>query len=314
MSENLRIVFFGSPDFAVPALKALVDGGHEVAAVVTQPDRPKGRGRKTTPPPVKSAALELGLEVFQPANIKTEDFFDAMSKISPDLFVVVAFGQLLPQRLLDVPEKGAINIHGSLLPKYRGPAPIQWAIINGETETGVTTMYMEKKLDAGDMLLWRATPIYPDDTAGSLHDRLSQIGAELLAETLDRLEKGNLNATAQDPSQATYAPMLEKNDGRIDWEKPAQDIERFIRGMSPWPGAFTFLDKKRLKIFKAQPAAGEKDVAPGTILKGFENELRVAAGDGSALSVVELQGASGKRMNIENFLRGNAVAAGAVLS
>ncbi len=314
MREKLRIVFFGSPDFAVPALKALVDGGHEVAAVVTQPDRPKGRGRKTTPPPVKSAALELELEVFQPASIKTEDFFDAMSKISPDLFVVVAFGQLLPQRLLDVPEKGAINIHGSLLPKYRGPAPIQWAIINGETETGVTTMYMEKKLDAGDMLLWRATPIYPDDTAGSLHDRLSQIGAELLAETLGRLEKGDLNPTAQDPSQATYAPMLEKNDGRIDWNKSAEHIERFIRGMSPWPGAFTFLDKKRLKIFKAQPAAGKKDAAPGTVLEGFENELRVAAGVGGALSIVELQGASGKRMNVENFLRGNAVAAGAVLS
>jgi methionyl-tRNA formyltransferase len=314
MSNGFRIVFFGSPDFAVPALRALSAGRHRVILVVTQPDRPSGRGRKPTPPPVKKAALELNLEIFQPENVNGDESFEKLAALSPDLFVTAAFGQLFSERLLKVPSKGPINIHASLLPKYRGPAPIHRAIVDGETETGATTMYMVKKLDAGDILLRSKTPIGPEDTAETLHDRLAGIGAELLTKTLDELEAGRLSPVAQDHSKATYAPMLSKNEGRIDWSLSSERIERFVRGMCPWPGAFTFWGGKRLKIFKAAPAAGEPGASPGLVLKGFENELRVATGDGGALGILEIQGASGKRMKIRDFLLGNRIPPGAILS
>lgn len=303
MNNPLKIVFMGTPDFAVPPLQALHDGGHEVLAVVTQPDRPKGRGRKLTPPPVKRTALSYGYPVLQPETVRTDLFHRQMTELAPDLYVVVAFGQILPQSLLNIPTGGAINVHASLLPRYRGAAPIQWAIINGDLETGVTTMMMDKGMDTGDMLLTEKTAIGTDETATDLHDRLSDMGAGALLETLGKLQAGSLQRSPQDHDEATYAPMLKKKDGEIDWSMPAQRIECLIRGMTPWPGAYTFSDGMRLKIFKACVLERDISVPPGTILECFPGELRVATGQ-SALSVQEIQGASGKRLPIDDFLCG----------
>jgi methionyl-tRNA formyltransferase len=293
----------GTPDFAVPPLRALHDRGHSVAAVVTQPDRPKGRGRKLTPPPVKEAALDYGYPVLQPETVRTEEFHAHMAGLSPDLFVVVAFGQILPQSLLDIPSLGSINVHASLLPRHRGAAPIQWAIIKGDRETGVTTMMMDRGLDTGDILLMEKTAIGPGETAAGLHDRLSLIGAQALIDTLDQLQRGTLTRTPQEPEKATYASMLKKTDGEIDWSLPADQIDRLIRGVTPWPGAYTFSDGMRLKIFKASVLEREVSVAPGTILECFPGELHIATGKG-ALAIQEIQGESGKRLPIDDFLCG----------
>jgi methionyl-tRNA formyltransferase len=293
----------GTPDFAVPSLRALHDSGHTVVAVVTQPDRPKGRGRKLTPPPVKAAALKLGCPVIQPKTVRTEVFHRQMAELTPDLYVVVAFGQILPRSLLDIPALGAINVHASLLPRHRGAAPIQWAIIAGDPQTGVTTMMMDKGMDTGDILLMEKTGIGPDENAAGLHDRLSEMGARVLVETVRRLQDGTLTRTPQDAGQATYAPMLRKKDGEIDWSMPAENIERLIRGVTPWPGAYTFSDGMRLKIFKASVLEREISVEPGTILECFPGELRVATGKW-ALAIQEIQGASGKRLPIDDFLCG----------
>ena len=314
MTKEPQIVFFGTPDFAVPSLTKLIYGGHRVPMVVTQPDRPQGRGQKTLPTPVKQAALELGLTVYQPNSVNTNDFYEKVLETAPDYFVVVAFGQIFSEKLLKIPQKGAINVHASLLPKYRGAAPIQWAMINGERETGVTTMLMEKKMDAGDILLSSATPIESFDNAESLHDRLADIGAKLLLDTLTALEKNEVHPKPQEHSQATFAPMLKKEDSHIDWKQPPDKIESLIRAMAPKPGAFTFHENKRLKIFKAMPAPGEKNAIPGTVLKGFENEIRVASGQDEALSILEIQCGSGKRMKISDFLRGNSIPPGSTLS
>ena len=303
MKQPLKIVYMGTPDFAVPPLQALHASGHTLLAVVTQPDRPKGRGRKLTAPPVKVAAEQYGIPVLQPETVRTEAFHRHMAELAPDLFVVVAFGQILPQSLLDIPTTGSINVHASLLPRHRGAAPIQWAIINGDRETGVTTMMMDKGMDTGDILLVEKTAISADETAAQLHDRLSEIGARTLVETLTRLQDGSLAPTPQNHEQATYAPMLKKADGEIDWSLPAQRIECQIRGMTPWPGAFTFSDGMRLKIFKARTLEREISVPPGTILECFPGELRVATGK-SALAISEIQGESGKRLPIDDFLCG----------
>jgi methionyl-tRNA formyltransferase len=299
----LKIVFMGTPDFAVPPLRALHDCGHEVLTVVTQPDRRKGRGRKLTPPPVKQAAASYGYPVIQPETVRSDSFHRQMTELAPDLFVVVAFGQILPQSLLDIPSRGAINVHASLLPRYRGAAPIQWAIINGDRETGVTTMMMDKGMDTGDMLLMNKTAIGPEETAADLHDRLSDLGARTLVRTLEKLQDGSLERTPQNHAKSTHAPMLKKKDGEIDWSMPAERIECLIRGMTPWPGAYTFSDGMRLKIFKASVLKREISVPPGTILECFPGELRVATGQ-SALAVQEIQGASGKRLPIDDFLCG----------
>ncbi len=303
MSAPYRIVFMGTPDFAVPPLNVLNGSEHDIVAVVTQPDRRKGRGRKLAPPPVKEAALAHGYPVFQPERVRTDEFHAQMAEFKPDLFVVVAFGQLLSQSLLDIPTLGAINVHASLLPRYRGAAPIQWAIINGDEETGVTTMMMDKGMDTGDMLLTSKTAITPDDTAATLHDRLSEMGARLLMDTLGRMQENTLTRTSQDPSLATHAPMLKKSDGQIQWSRPAQEIECLIRGVTPWPGAFTFSDGMRLKIFKAKALERDTDAEPGTIIECCSGELRVATGKG-ALAIQEIQGASGKRLPIDDFLCG----------
>lgn len=294
----------GTPEFALAPLQALLDGGYAaVAAVVTQPDRPKGRGRKLTPPPVKKRALDYGCPVYQPLSVHDGDFHEQMLDLAPDLFVVVAFGQILPRALLDIPRLGAINVHASLLPRHRGAAPIQWAIINGDHETGVTTMMMDSGMDSGDILLAEKTAIEPGETAAGLHDRLSVLGARTLSQTLERLQNGTLKRTPQDSGAATYAPVLRKADGQIDWSMPAERIERLIRGMTPWPGAYTFSAGMRLKIYKASVLKREISVPPGTILECFPGELRVATGKW-ALAVQEIQGESGKRLPIDDFLCG----------
>lgn len=311
--KKLKIVFMGTPDFAVPVLKALQQSGYPITCVVTQPDRPKGRGRKPAPPPVKIVAEELGCPILQPASVTTDTFYTALADISADVFIVVAFGHILPQRLLDLPRYGAINIHASLLPKYRGPAPIQWAIINREKRTGVTSMLLDTGVDTGDMLLTKETDIFLDDTAQSLHDRLAGLGGTLIVDTLEKLTNQSIIPIAQDNDQATHAPLLKKEDGHIQWQRTAVEIEALIRGMTPWPGAFTFFGKRRLKLFKAKTARMETNASPGMVIKGFDQELRIATGN-QALSVLELQSASGKRLSITDFLRGTPIPIGSILT
>jgi len=302
----------GTPPFAVPAFRALHASDHDIAMVVTQPDRPKGRGRKVSAPAIKTAAQELGYRVIQPASIKTKDFNDTIAQHRPHFLVVIAYGRILPEDLIALPRYGTINVHASLLPKYRGPAPIQWSVINGEKETGVCTQLMEKELDTGDLLLSAREPINPDDTAGDLHDRLAEKGATVLIDTLKGLAAKTIQPVSQDHSLATYAPMLTKDDGLINWNQPAESLECFIRGVTPWPGAYTFLEGKRLKIFRSQPVGTETSDPPGTILKGFPDELRIATARG-ALMIKEIQSASGKRLPIKDFLRGHPILPGSVL-
>ena len=312
MKKKFKIIFLGTPQFSVPALVALHESNYDVAMVVTAPDRPRGRGRKVTPPAVKRMALDLGYQVSQPASIKTKEMADKIEDLKPDFLVVIAYGRILSENLLALPRFGTINIHASLLPKYRGPAPIQWAIINGEKETGVSSMLMVKELDAGNVLLSTKEAINPDDTAGTLYERLALKGAAVLIDTLKAFEDNRIQSMPQDHSLATYAPMLTKDDGLINWNKSAESLVNFIRGVTPWPGAYTFLGDKRLKIFKSRPLAMDITEFPGTVLKGFADELRVATAKG-ALCIEEIQGASGKRLLIKDFLRGHGIPPGSVL-
>ena len=312
MTSPLDIIFMGTPDFAVPCLKKIHETGHRILLVVTQPDRPKGRGKKLVFPPVKKAAIDLDLPVFQPASIKSDMAINRLSTFAPDFLVAVAYGQILPVSILNIPKFCAVNVHGSILPKYRGPAPIQRAIINGENETGICTMKMAIGLDTGDVFLCVKTPISPEDNAQTLHDRLAVMGADGLAETLGKIAENRLAAIPQDNTRATYAPMLTKQDGRIPWQKTAEEINNLIRGVTPWPGAFTFHGEKRLKIFSAITVAQPVSEPPGTVLPGFPDELRVATGK-EALSILEIQGASGKRLAIADFLRGYALSPGDLL-
>lgn len=299
----LNIVFLGTPDFAVPCLCELFHAGHRLRLVVTQPDRPKGRGRKTVPPPVKTAAEKLRLPVLQPSSIREEEALGQIFEQQPDVLVVVAFGQILPQTLIAAVPMGAVNVHASLLPRLRGPAPIQWAVIRGENETGVTTMQMDTGIDTGDILLTETTSVLPDDTAGTLHDRLRDMAPSLLVRTLESLETGRLQPKPQNDTLATYAPLLRKGDGRIDWRTSAKAIEAFVRGMTPWPGAFTHHEGRRLKIFAARPEPEAPCAPPGTVVEISEAAIRVATGEGT-LAVLELQAASGKRQPVASFVRG----------
>ncbi len=312
MKKTYDLIFMGTPDFAVPALKALHDCGQKIALVVTQPDRPKGRGRKVYPPPVKTTALNLELKITQPESIKTREFEALVKQIKPDFIIVAAFGNLLPPNILAIPQIGTINIHASLLPRYRGPAPINWAIINGETSTGITTMLMDEGMDTGDILLTAEETISARDTAASLHDRLAELGADLLIKTLEAYADDNIKPVSQNDALASYAPMLKKQDGQIDWQRPAEKLEPFIRGMTPWPGAFTFHENNRLKIFRAKPVVKSFEVPPGTVLPSFPDELEIAAGN-NALSILEVQGPSGKRLQIKEFLRGYKIEPGTQL-
>ena len=310
--SNYRIIFMGTADFSVPTLKTLHEHQYDVLAVVTQPDRPKGRGRRLVPPLVKEVAGKLGYTVLQPHKIKEPWFVEKIIALDPDIFVVVAYGRILPGSFLSIPRIGAINIHASLLPKYRGPAPIQWAIINREEETGVTTMWMDEGMDTGDILMSSKVPIRHDDTSGSLHRRLAEVGAHILIETLNKLQSGNLIGKPQDKLRATYAPLLKKEDGRIDWSRDAKSLEAFIRGMNPWPGAFTILFGKRLKILKAKDLEKRTKEKPGTVLEGFPGEFNVAT-DRGTLALKEVQLESAKRLQVKDFLRGCAVPAGTLL-
>ncbi len=310
--KHYRLVFMGTPAFAVPALKTLAGSGHEVACVVTQPDRPKGRGRRLTPPPVKTLALDLGCPIVQPQNYDDPVFTAAIRQHSPDWFIVIAFGHILKRRHLDMPRLGALNVHASLLPTHRGPAPIQWSIIRGDLETGVTTMLMDEGLDSGDMLLKSRTRIHPRDTAATLHDRLAVMGAELLLETLDALAADRIRPEPQDHAAATYAPLLKKSDGRIMWSQTCNEIDALVRGVTPWPGAHTFFGDQRLKIYQIKPAQAVHPASPGTVLSGFQGELRVATGDG-AVTIEEIQGPGGRRMPTAEYLKGHSIPPGSRL-
>jgi len=292
----VKIVFLGTAELACPCLEALArQPGVEIAGVVTQPDKPKGRDLRLAPPPVKVTAQKLGLPVWQPARIKDPVALEQLRAARPDLIVVVAYGQLLPPAVLELPARGCINVHASLLPRWRGAAPIQHAILAGDKETGVTTMFLNERMDAGDIILQRREPIRPDDTSGALHDRLAQRGAELLVETV---ALKNPPRHPQDESQVTYARKLSKEDGRLDWHKPALELERQVRAFDPWPGSFTMWGDTLLKVWRAEvvPATG----APGTMLPG----MVVATGQGG-LRLVEVQPAGGKRMAAASFLRGH---------
>jgi methionyl-tRNA formyltransferase len=302
-SPYSRLIFMGTPDFALPSLKALMESGEEVIAVYTQPDRPKGRGRKLPPSPIKEAALSFHLPVFQPVSFKESSAIDQLAEQKPDLLIVVAYGLILPQRALDIPFWGAVNVHASLLPKYRGATPIQRAIINGEKETGVTTMRLDAGMDTGDILLVAPELILETDTAQSLHDRLSVLGGRLLLQTLELLRQGTLIPRPQDPSKASYAPPLKKGEGEIRWNLSALEIDRWIRGVSPWPGAFTFFQGKRLIIHKARPEYPETTGAPGTVISLEQGGIRIQTGQG-LLTIFEAQLEGHRRMSSEELLRG----------
>lgn len=308
--DDIKIIFMGTPEFAVPSLNALVESGEEVSAVVAQPDKPKGRGRKLAPPPVKVAAERHNIPVLQPAKIRTEEFLEDLRRINPDLICVAAYGKILPKAVLELPRFGCINVHASLLPRYRGAAPVNWAIVRGEKVTGVTTMQMDEGMDTGDILLKREMPIEEDDTGETLSEKLSSAGAALLIETIRDLKSGNLHPEKQDESRATYAPMLKKEDGCIDWERTAPDLRNLVRGMLPWPGAFTYLGGKLLKIYRVSVSEGEGK--PGEVLMSERGVIRVAAGIG-ALDVQELQMEGGKRLDSGAFLAGRKIQTGTIL-
>lgn len=312
----MRVVFMGTPDFSVPTLEKIIEAGHEVIGVVTQPDKAKGRGKKVLFPPVKEKALEHNLPVYQPKRAREPEFIEQMRELNPDVMVVVAFGQILPKALLDIPKYGCVNVHASLLPKYRGAAPIQWAVIRGEKVSGVTTMQMDVGLDTGDMLMKTEVALAEDETGGSLHDKLSVLGGELLIETLKGLEAGTIQPEKQDDSQTgEYARMLDKALGKVDFSMPAEEIERLIRGLNPWPSAYTFYHGKTMKLWKAKVVSADADgeaAAPGQILSVDKKGFTVQTGDG-AIRILELQMEGKKRMDAGAFLRGCSMAAGEIL-
>lgn len=300
----MRLLFMGTPLFAVPTLKALLSSRHAVAAVFTQPDKPSGRGEKISASPVKLLASERGIPVHQPAKLKEPEWQPVFAELNPDAYVVVAYGKILPQWLLDLPRLGAYNVHASLLPKYRGAAPIHWAIANGETTTGVTTMRLDAGMDTGDILLQRGICIEPQDTSSSIHDRLAEIGAELMLQTLEEFEKGTIRRVPQDAALATYAPMLKKSDGLLDWSQPAASLHNHVRGFNPWPGTYTALHGQTLRIWKAQPVerSGES-LPPGSLLHHSTGTAVVACGSGF-LRLDEVQLENRKRTSALDFLHG----------
>lgn len=313
----MKLVFMGTPDFAVDTLTALVEAGHQVAAAVTQPDKAKGRGKGMSMPPVKEKAMSFGIPVYQPERIKTDEaFFDILKEINPDAIVVAAFGQILPKRILELPKYGCVNVHASLLPKYRGSAPIQWAVIDGEPETGVTTMMMDEGLDTGDMLEKAIVTLDKEETGGSLFDKLSKEGGRLILSTLNKLEKGEAVRTKQPEQGVSYAKMLYKTMGDIDWNQDACVIERLIRGLNPWPSAYTVCDGKTMKIWSAavkERPAGEPEREPGTVVQIGKDYFSVQTG-GGLLDVKELQLEGKKRLDAAAFLRGYPLNVGTVLT
>ena len=307
----MKIVFMGTPEFAVPSLEALIQH-HEVIGVVSQPDKPKGRGKKLVPTPVKACALAHQIPVFQPDSVKEASFHETLRSLQPDLIAVVAFGQILPVDILNIPPYGCINVHGSLLPFYRGAAPMQWAVINAEEKTGVTTMYMTKGLDSGDMLLKAEIPLTSEDTYGSVHDKLSTLGADLLIQTIAGLEKQEITPIPQNHEISTYAPMITKELCHIDWSKSAEEIVHLIHGLSPVPGAYTCYGEEKWKIWNGEAIVYQGQEVPGQIISVSKKDFMVMTGNG-ALKILELQGSGGKRMSTDAYLRGHEIQAGVLL-
>lgn len=318
----MRIVFMGTPDFAVASLKSLIEAGHLVSGVVTQPDRPKGRGQKLTPPPVKVAAQEAGLTVFQPEKIKTPGFVEELRRLAPELIVVAAFGQLLSGEILELPPHGCINVHASLLPKYRGAAPIHWAVINGEPNTGVTIMQMDVGLDTGDMIISEDIPITPEDSTGSLHDKLAQLGGRLLVRAIAAISQGKAQRMPQNHDESTYAPLLTKEVEKIGWGRSSVEIFNLVRGLNPWPGAYTLFEDKVLKVWGTRactidrvpgPIPELSRYKPGEVLGRVPDVgFAVTTGNG-CIALTEVQPQGGKRMKAEDFMNGYKVKVGTVL-
>lgn len=301
----MRIVFMGTPDFAVPTLEKIIEDGHEIVGVVTQPDKVKNRGMKLQFSPVKECAIKHNLSVFQPEKIReNDDFFRIYEELNPDVTVVVAFGQILPKRVLELPKYGCINVHGSLLPKYRGAAPIQWSVINGDKITGITTMYMDVGLDTGDMILKREVEIGEEETAGELYNRLSFVGADVLSETLELIQSGNVPREKQS-EEFSYAPMLTKELGRIDWNKSSSEIDSLVRGVNPWPGAFSEINGKKLKVHKVKVC--DKGGNAGELISADSKEGLIIATKDSAIELIEIQPENKKRMFAKDYLRGNSI-------
>ena len=300
----MKIIFMGTPDFAAASLEALIDSRHEIQAVVTQPDKPKGRKGELTPSPVKVIAKREGIKVYQPLKVRDEEFVDTLRAYNPDVMVVVAFGQIIPLSILKMPKYGCVNIHGSLLPKYRGAAPIQWAVLDGEKETGITTILMDEGIDTGDILLKKTIKIDTDETSGSLFDKLMALGAKTILETLDELEKGNLTPTKQGESPTAYAKMLTKAMGLIDFTRSAKELDCFVRGMDPWPSAYTLLAGKTLKLWKVRAVDGSGKA--GSVIGIDKESFTIACGEG-AIEVLEVQLEGKKRMSAGDFLKGSTL-------
>lgn len=305
----MRIIFMGTPDFSVPTLESLIASRHEIIAVVTQPDKPKGRGKEVQMTPVKETALQHGIPVYQPVRAREASFVEEMRSLAPDVMVVIAFGQILSKELLEVPGLGCVNIHASLLPKYRGAAPIQWAVINGDQKTGITTMMMDVGMDTGDMLEKLVIPLDEKETGGSLFDRMSLLGGDLILSTLDKLEDGTLVRIPQNHEEATHVKKIEKSMGDIDWTMEAAAIERLIRGLNPWPSAYTRWNGRMLKIWEADVEADGQAGEAGEVLAAAGSDLRVQTGSG-ILNIRSLQPEGKKRMDTAAFLRGYPVKAG----
>jgi methionyl-tRNA formyltransferase len=308
----MNIIFMGTPDFALPALDMLYQGHYPISAVVTQPDRPAGRGRNEVAPPVKLMAKKLGLPVLQPQKVKEPEFLETFYALKPDLVVVAAFGQILPKAIIDFPRFGCLNIHPSLLPKYRGAAPLNWSIIRGEHKTGVTIMLMDEGMDSGDILMQEEALVAADETFGELHDRMAKQGAALLMKTIEQVMSGKVCRQAQDSAAVTFAPRLTKDTGKINWGDTVHNVVNLVRGLSPSPAAYTHLDQQILKIYAAQPLQGPVDQTPGTIGAATDEGLAVAAADGHVI-LKEVQLAGKKRMSMNDFLRGYRVKTGSIL-
>ncbi|MFR3499909.1 MAG: methionyl-tRNA formyltransferase [Paraclostridium bifermentans] len=302
----MKIVFMGTPEFAVPCLQKIIDEGHEVVAVVTQPDKPKGRGKKLAMPPVKELALKYDIPVYQPLKAREESFVDTLKEMNPELIVVVAFGQILPKSILDIPKYGCVNVHASLLPRYRGAAPLNWVIINGEEKTGVTTMYMDEGLDTGDMILKSEIPLDDEITAGELHDKMMIDGAKVLKETIDSIEKGEAPREKQSNENTCYSPIMNKSLGNIDWNKSAIDIHNLVRGINPWPSAYTTYEGQTMKIWKTKVIDKNSDKDPGTIISVDKEGINVSTSEG-IVQIKEIQMAGKKRMEVPEYIKGNNI-------
>ncbi len=302
----MRIVFMGTPDFAQKSLERLYDDGYEICGVFTQPDKPKNRGMKMVMSPVKELALSHGTPVYQPATLKDGEALNSLKALKADMIAVVAYGKLLPKEILELPALGCINIHGSILPKYRGSAPVQWAVLNGDAETGVTSMYMAEAMDAGDIIKIKKTAVGEDETAGELYERLGFLGAALLSETIAAIRDGEVESVQQKDDEVTYAPPLSKDLSPIDWNKTAREICNQIRGLNPWPVATSVLGDVKFKIFKAEPTVNMTGTEPGTIIRADKEALELACADGTVL-IHELQAPGGKRMRAVDYLRGHPI-------